>query len=58
MRSPPDVSTQRHLKRRRLGHFVTCRCPLRLADYFRLSELDAGEKLLKRAFRHVLAASG
>jgi hypothetical protein len=56
MSSPPDVSTQRHLTGRRLGHFVTCRCPLRLADDFRFSELDAGEKLLQRAFRHVMAA--
>jgi hypothetical protein len=29
---------------------------MRLADDFRPSELDAGEKLLERAFRHVLAA--
>jgi hypothetical protein len=41
---------------RRQGHFVTGRCLVRLADDFRLSELDAGEELLERAFRHVLAA--
>jgi hypothetical protein len=41
---------------RRQGHFVTGRCLVRLADDFRLSELDAGEKLLERAFRYVLAA--
>ena len=35
--------------------FVTGRCLVRLADDFRLSELDDGEKLLERAFRHVLA---
>jgi hypothetical protein len=41
---------------RRQGHFVTGRCLVRLADDFRLSELDAGEKSLERALRHVLAA--
>jgi hypothetical protein len=44
-----DVSTQRRLTGPRHGHFVT-------EDDFRLSELDAGEKLLERAFRHVMAA--
>jgi hypothetical protein len=41
---------------RQQGHFVTGRCLVRLADDFRPSELDAGEKLLERAFRHVMAA--
>jgi hypothetical protein len=44
-----DASTQRRLRGLRHGHFVT-------EDDFRLTELDAGEKLLERAFRHVMAA--
>ena len=55
MSASPDVSTQRQLTRRGQD-FVTGRCLVRLADDFRLSELDDGEKLLERAFRHVLAA--
>jgi hypothetical protein len=45
-----------NLTGRRQGHFVAGRCLVRLADDFRLSELDACEKLLERAFRYVLAA--
>ena len=44
-----DASTQRRLKGRRHGHLVT-------EGDFRLTELDAGEKLLERALRHVMAA--